>query len=555
MALLTAILPFDSGGVLNFMSGSMPAGGTFTRASAGTSTTMAGLVQNYGNNVPRFDHGLVYRNLLRYSNGFNNTSVWVPVNSSTLDAGMISPFGTRAWTLTSTQSSGRPEQSTTSGYGQLPIGTYNVSAYYKQGTSTFTLLRVDVGGRNYQATLNWVTMQATSTGTFGIGNLTLEAVGSNGWYRMSYDFEAQSVASAVVRLYTATDQDILVSSVQITAGSGVRPYSDNADDTLVGVYTPRGLLMEGQRTNLVIQNQNGFTGWGASNIAVFINQAGPDGNASAARLQVNNGATHRHGQTITVTPSTVYTASFYAKQGTMTEAKYSIYDVTNAADIVAPTSYISQINLNTFTRVIFTFTTPVGCTSIYFNDLVDSGVTGTITTALQQLEADNFASSVILTGGTSATRVQDAETFTDMAALGFNPTEGTILVEFEPSNWVGAGNAADKNLIRISNGTFSYGLFLYARVGDTMRFQVRNNSNDQALITTATTVKVGVNKAAITYGANNFHVCLNGGTVISDLSGVMPVVNQMTVGTNLYGTIRKVSFLSSMGNNLQGITT
>ncbi len=79
-----------------------------------------------------------------------------------------------------------------------------------------------------------------------------------------------------------------------------------------------------------------------------------------------------------VTTGAVYTFSFFAKRGTMTDAKLSVRDVNNAVDIIPATSYYSTINSSTWTLVTQTFTIPAGCSTILVNMLKESFVTGTI---------------------------------------------------------------------------------------------------------------------------------------------------------------------------------
>lgn len=74
-------------------------------------------------------------------------------------------------------------------------------------------------------------------------------------------------------------------------------------------------------------------------------------------------------QSVTVLANTQYTLSFDAKRGTATMARYSIRDATNSADIliggIARVDYYTPSNSSTPTRISVTFTTPVGCTSIF----------------------------------------------------------------------------------------------------------------------------------------------------------------------------------------------
>lgn len=119
--------------------------------------------------------------------------------------------------------------------------------------------------------------------------------------------------------------------------------------------------------------------WGSEiNLTTTSNTAiAPDGTLTADTI-TTTAVTHAKFQVFTCVPNTQYTFSFYAKRGTMTDAKYSVYDLTGASNIVAATSYYSAINAGTFSRVSITFTTPANCISCRVYPLRDSGVIGTI---------------------------------------------------------------------------------------------------------------------------------------------------------------------------------
>lgn len=103
----------------------------------------------------------------------------------------------------------------------------------------------------------------------------------------------------------------------------------------------------------------------------------PNGTTTADTLTTSN-VNHAKYQAVTVTPHTQYTFSFFAMRGTMSDLKYSVYNNTGAADIVAATSYYSQTNASYLVRISLTFVTPAACVLIRCYPLRDSGVTGTM---------------------------------------------------------------------------------------------------------------------------------------------------------------------------------
>jgi len=103
----------------------------------------------------------------------------------------------------------------------------------------------------------------------------------------------------------------------------------------------------------------------------------PDGTLTADTATITTANSHALTQAVTVLANTQYTFSFYVLRGTATDLKYSVYNNTGAADIVASTSYYSQTSASTWTRISVTFTTPSGCTTASVYPIRDSASTGT----------------------------------------------------------------------------------------------------------------------------------------------------------------------------------
>jgi len=98
------------------------------------------------------------------------------------------------------------------------------------------------------------------------------------------------------------------------------------------------------------------------------------------------------GQALEVEPNQTYHFSFYAKRGSATDMTYGIYDLTNAENIINPTSYYSQTNSNFYSRINFQCTIPNNCTSIVFFPLwtVSPGSEGNLYLYGPQVELDEF---------------------------------------------------------------------------------------------------------------------------------------------------------------------
>lgn len=152
-------------------------------------------------------------------------------------------------------------------------------------------------------------------------------------------------------------------------------------------------------------------------------------------------------QTITVTASTNYTWSFFARLGTLaaSDYKFAVYDVSNAVFIGVNLVPSSTLTTTGTTRVAYTFTTPIGCTSIRVYPLRNSAsIAGTVYVGQCQLEAGTFETSPIPT--TTAAVARAADIMTCDQAVDFGPN-GTMLIE-----WTGATAA------RYATNPFAAGL-------------------------------------------------------------------------------------------------
>ena len=268
---------------------------------------------------------------------------------------------------------------------------------------------------------------------------------------------------------------------------------------------PRGLLIEGQRTNLVLNSLIN-----ASNLAT---------------------------QSVTVRAA-AHTLSFYGT-GTVTLSG------AHSATAVGTGAYPARTTL-TFTPTDGTLTLTV---------------TGTVQFA--QLEAGGFASSYIPTGASQATRTADTAVvtganFTDW----YRQDEGTFLVDV--SNYLSA-TTVNSSFVSITRMPFE-GNNIIILLGDrTASFIILSNEGVHQLSGMSSFPPLSNGgKMAFSYAVNNFSGCVNGGGVRNDTSGNPPlnmqVLNIGTYGGNpgpLNGHIRSIRYWPQRLSNaqLQEITT
>jgi hypothetical protein len=172
----------------------------------------------------------------------------------------------------------------------------------------------------------------------------------------------------------------------------------------------------------------------------------------------------------------------------------------------------------------------------------------TIRHAVPQIELGAFATSPILTTTVAVTRSADVASVTTITPW-FNATAGTLMVEA-----VRRGLTASSHFVHFSDGTTSnFMAFVNGSTATQQRFDVVTATVAQAqLIMTAGGAVDTPYKMAAAYAANDFAGSLNGGTVLTDVSGTVPSgMTTLGIGRNvgstifINGHIRSIRYYSS----------
>ena len=319
----------------------------------------------------------------------------------------------------------------------------------------------------------------------------------------------------------------------------------------------KGLLIEAGATNLAYRS-NDFAitptdgnQWNASiYTADFTSTSLPDGSTgNARRLSMASGSGSYRSSTITVTASTQYTFSFWARNNGGSQARYRVWNVTAGSSIVdyndSANNYVSLIGganntSSTWVRISKTFTTPPGCTGIYIYP--SSSDSGTVDLLLwgAQLELGAQASSYISNAGSQLTRLADDAVIRSTAWTGLYSKPGTIVVEYYRGEY-GAGDrtvlaidtAITKHIhLKHANASVASGIYDSAGVG---------------VITKLAGNAAGLNKAAFNWSSANpstIKYALNGnapiygGTsdILATLGTWMTIGSASTTGVSGSGT-------------------
>ena len=151
-----------------------------------------------------------------------------------------------------------------------------------------------------------------------------------------------------------------------------------------------------------------------------------------------------------------------------------------------------------------------------------------------------FASSYIKTTTTALTRSADVASMTGTNFSDwFNAAEGTLFANVATFKSTAAGTVFTASL---NDNTSSNFIVVGRFSGDDITARVDQSGSVQAsLATVGTYVPLQFYKNALAYKVNDFAAVTDGGTVQTDTSGVLPVVDRLSIGA-----------LTPVGNQLNG---
>lgn len=321
---------------------------------------------------------------------------------------------------------------------------------------------------------------------------------------------------------------------------------------------PLGLLIEEQRTNLLLRaSEFGDALWAKSSISVVSDAtSAPDGSSTAVTIS-GSAANAFVWQNVALTAAS-YAYSVYVKAGTATSVRVNVYDNADhyvVFDLTTGTSS-SQVNVsgyaaqqcgNGWWRLWIIWT----AAAIGSQIRVLLPAAGTVHVWGAQLEAGAFPTSYIPTTTAQVTRTADnfSITGTNFSSW-YNASEGTLLVDM-----AFIASAINPNAgidLRSDNSN-------YVTVRATTGF-VQTSAGTQALFV-AGVANTTPKKRAIAYKANDFAYSYDGGAVLTDTAGAVPVMNTLrldvangSISSNAH--IRSLSYFNTRKSNaeLQAMT-
>jgi hypothetical protein len=509
---------------------------TFTRASTGT---------YYDGRTS----AIAEQNLFTWSNTFTNAA-WT-ATSGTVAAGVTDPAGgTTAFSFTATNSNATLYQTLTT-----TATAYTISVWIQRVSGTGNI-QLTLDGTNFTTvtvTGSWVQYSATATPTAASHTIGIRvATNADAINIFAAQLENRSAATAA----NITTSQPLTNYIPVlqTAASGVPRFDHNPN-----TGESLGFLIEESRVNLLTYSSafdnaawskaNGVSVTTAADIA-------PDGTQTMQRLvESATNASHyiQYASVVTISNSTAYTFSFFAKASGRTRLSFigdvtagyiggtAIVDLTtgtlvaknSATATVTITSAgngvwriaISDTSVGTQAAPAIALATETYSTTSAFQTYTGNGYSGILIWGAM-LEQGSFSSSFIPTTSAQVTRAADAASMTGTNfSSWFNPGQGSFYVDIYNEA------ATSVRVFTLSDGTITNQIWM----GPDYGLAVYKNSAYQAQL--GASPAQGVGKNAFSYAVNNFGYCRNGGATATSTTGQLPTgINVLNIGSTAVNT-------------------
>ena len=556
---------------------------TFSRADTPPTYAAPSAVHYWSN-----EKHLSSDNLLLQSSDFDTT--WAAEGLlSTPSGGQTDPSGsTNGWTLTESSITGsHGVNQSINASGTL---TYTVYAKQNAGTRYLTLVLLnnsyDWEGATFDLAGGSPTIVSGSSSGFTSVSAT-QAASGNGYYKCVLTATGSAAIGAYIYLASSTSApsgtwggvvytgdstssiDIAFASLSTTGATDYnatttqihREYAPTLksvatagqprfeyDPASDGQSIAKGILIESQSTNLLINSADFGGSWQIINATKSLEAIGPDGTLSAIAFREGTNSLEKRLLRYYGAGGGNVTISVYAKlmgntrrlviREANASGQQSVFDIATGTKVTGNGSidsvgngwYRCQLNFSSSntTQAAGFYLIPADGGGYVDSTYAGDGYSGLLL-ALPQAEDQSFASSYISTGtsGSTATRAAESLSVTDSSL--FDNGGGSLVVETE-----NVGRAYYAAVLEDdSTSVYQDYVALTVRADNKARQTVNAPGSTGASdeFSAASTVGGSYFKIASRFAPNDFGVCIDGGTVSTDTTGAVPSnVDKLFIG-------------------------
>jgi hypothetical protein len=562
-----------------------------------------GAQAEYGTTATTYNNTSV-RNLLGFSEAFDNAG-WTKSSTSVVTGAQANPVNGLFNAQKMMENTGGGTHRVQQGFTSVTGVTYTFSCYAKAAERTWVYLYDDMA--NGYAFFN-LANGTVGTVAAGWSSASITSVG-NGWYRVSATVTeaAGALGNQLIGLGTADNtfnytgdgnSGVYIYGAQLSNSASLDPYvpTPGAAPSSTAYYAPRfdydpvtllprGLLIEEQRTNLVLYSEQfDNAAWSEANVGTISpgTFTAPDGTATADRMVATVGAgAHTVFTTTAVTAATGanHALSVYVKKDAyrfvyLCQSASTNNNITAIFDLDGVESTATQTNVGSGSGTIASTSIQnvgngwfrislvgavtgasrfcaVGFAAAATGNTINTDGNVTFTAAGTeavllwgaQLEAGAFATSYIPTIASTVTRSADAAAITgSLFSQWYAQPQGTFVFEGDS---VGLGVTPYYSV----DDTTSQELMVAGNNFLTQRTAVIDNNVSQATLdVVGLYVTNSPIRHAFAYSLNNLGISALGAAVVSDTSATIPTVIRFFLGDNLFanklnGHIRSIRYV------------
>ena len=485
----------------------------FTRGSSATQVGASGLIEYAPENLILRSQESSFWGITGSASKISTDSAVAPDGTMTAD---VVGFSGASGYLTSTVTSVASPVSAT------------ISCWVRVASETalFRLQIVDVPSPNFTATTTWQRFSHTGSLTSSYSGIRAASDGSSSTLEVwGLQVERSSTARAYIPTTTA-------------AVYGAR--FDHDPLTLAC----RGLLIEEQRQNLILQSEDFGNTWLLTQSTVSTNVAtAPNGLVTADKIipSLSAAGLSRVGQVFTLTGA--HTLSVFAKASEWGWILISYgpisntgvwFNLTNGTIGTQTAGLVGSIIpygngwykcVVSFTGAGTSLTARVRAVNADNESTLGDGTSGVFVWGAQ-LEAGSFPTSYIPTTTAGLTRSADVCSITGSAFTGFwNQSEGTLLSQTQK-----ASTNANAFIISASDGSFGNETDLRYNSVSVVAALINVSSISQVSGFQANITSGAAVKASIAYKLNDCAYAANGASPVLDTSALIPTVDRLTIG-------------------------